>query len=184
MIDKMDVVVSAVSVDEPLLTKDLLEKNSLFSQYVIDLSVPRSVAHDVDTLSHVVVYNIDDIQTRTRKALEKREKAIPQVKNIISEEVEGFLSWSRELELSPTIHKIKASLERIRQEEMARFIKNATEKEVKLLDEVTRNMVHKILRMPVLQLKAACKRGEQAELIDVLNELFDLGAGKVEREQR
>ena len=181
-VDKMDVVISAVSVDEPLFTAELMGNNSLFSQYVIDLSVPRSVATEVDALSHVVVYNIDDIQTRTQQALEKRKKAIPQVRAIIAEEVEGFLSWSRELELSPTIHKIKASLERIRQEEMARFIKNATEKEAKLLDEVTKNMVHKILRMPVLQLKAACKRGEQAELIDVLNDLFDLGASKMEKE--
>lgn len=175
-LDKIDVIISAVSVEEPLLTAELMQGNSLFSQYVIDLSVPRSVATEVDTLSHVVVYNVDDIHTRTQRALEKRKSAIPHVKSIIGEEVEGFLSWSRELELTPTIHKIKASLEKIRQEEMARFIKNASEEEAKLLDEVTKNMVHKILRMPVLQLKAACKRGEQAELIDVLNELFDLEA--------
>jgi glutamyl-tRNA reductase len=28
--------------------------------------------------------------------------------------------------------------------------------------------------LPVLQLKAACKRGEADSMIDVLNELFDL----------
>ncbi|MFT7250045.1 MAG: glutamyl-tRNA reductase, partial [Arcticibacterium sp.] len=32
----------------------------------------------------------------------------------------------------------------------------------------------KIIKLPVLQLKAACQRGEAETLIDVLNDLFDL----------
>ena len=35
-------------------------------------------------------------------------------------------------------------------------------------------MMQKIMKLPVLQLKAACKRGEAETLIDVLNDLFDL----------
>jgi glutamyl-tRNA reductase len=51
-------------------------------------------------------------------------------------------------------------------------------------------MMQKIIKLPVLQLKAACKRGEAETLIDVLNDLFNLekqpepievaGRGKVE----
>jgi glutamyl-tRNA reductase len=37
-------------------------------------------------------------------------------------------------------------------------------------------MVQKIIKLPVLQLKAACKRGEAESLIDVLNDLFNLEA--------
>ena len=35
-------------------------------------------------------------------------------------------------------------------------------------------MMQKIIKLPVLQLKAACKRGEAETLIDVLNDLFNL----------
>jgi glutamyl-tRNA reductase len=35
-------------------------------------------------------------------------------------------------------------------------------------------IVQKIIKMPVLQLKAACKRGEADQLVDVINEIFDL----------
>jgi len=35
-------------------------------------------------------------------------------------------------------------------------------------------MMQKILKLPVLQLKAACKRGEEETLIGVLNDLFNL----------
>jgi glutamyl-tRNA reductase len=34
--------------------------------------------------------------------------------------------------------------------------------------------MQKVIKLPVLQLKAACRRGEAETLIDVLNDLFDL----------
>jgi glutamyl-tRNA reductase len=35
-------------------------------------------------------------------------------------------------------------------------------------------IVQKIMKSPVLNLKAACKRGEADQLVDVITELFDL----------
>jgi glutamyl-tRNA reductase len=38
--------------------------------------------------------------------------------------------------------------------------------------------MNKIMKMPVLQLKAACKRGEAETLVDILNDLFNLENAK------
>jgi glutamyl-tRNA reductase len=76
--------------------------------------------------------------------------------------------------VSPTIHKLKNALENIRQEEIARYLKKLGPEETKLVDDITRNIMQKIIKLPVLQLKAACKRGEAETLIDVLNDLFNL----------
>jgi glutamyl-tRNA reductase len=76
--------------------------------------------------------------------------------------------------VSPTIHKLKNALETIRQEEIARYLKKLGPEESKLVDDITRNIMQKIIKLPVLQLKAACKRGEAETLIDVLNDLFNL----------
>ena len=46
--------------------------------------------------------------------------------------------------------------------------------ESKLIDNITKSMMQKVIKLPVLQLKAACKRGEAETLIDLLNDLFDL----------
>ena len=35
-------------------------------------------------------------------------------------------------------------------------------------------MVQKIIKLPVLELKAACQRDQAETLVDVLNNLFDL----------
>ena len=78
------------------------------------------------------------------------------------------------MEVSPTIQKLKSALEEIRQAEMARHFKKMSPKEMELIDTVTKGMMQKIIKLPVLNLKAACKRGEAETLIDVLNDLFDL----------
>ncbi|MFT6871674.1 MAG: glutamyl-tRNA reductase, partial [Roseivirga sp.] len=39
---------------------------------------------------------------------------------------------------------------------------------------LSKSITQKIMKLPVLQLKAACKRGDADKLIDVLNDLFNL----------
>lgn len=172
---EFDVIVSSVRVSEPFLTKDLLASQPQHSfKYLFDLSVPRSISTEVEDLPGILLYNIDSIQNKTTEALQKRMEAIPQVRQIIFEAIDEFSNWTRDMEVSPTINKLKNALEQIRQEEMSRFLKNPTDKENKMVDKITKSMIQKIIKLPVLQLKAACKRGEAETLIDVLNDLFEL----------
>ncbi len=174
-IQKADVVISSVLRDEPFITKAILQKKSLYSfKYLIDLSVPRSVAADAEQVPGVIVYNIDNIQSRANEALGRRLASVPHVQAVISQALEEFGDWSKEMVVSPTIQKLKNALEHIRQEEMARFMKNLNEDEIAKMDKITSSMMQKIIKLPVLQLKAACKRGEAETLIDVLNDLFNL----------
>jgi glutamyl-tRNA reductase len=85
-----------------------------------------------------------------------------------------FEDWSKEMEVSPTIKKLKNALEEIRQKEIAKYLKHLDEKEREVIEQVTKSMIQKIIQLPVLQLKAACKRGEAETLVDVLNDLFNL----------
>ena len=86
----------------------------------------------------------------------------------------GLHDWAKEMLVSPIIQKVKASLEQLRQEELDRFQKKATPAESKLLDEATRSLMQKVLKQHVLQLKAACKRDDAGQLVELLGELFDL----------
>ena len=85
-----------------------------------------------------------------------------------------FEDWSREMVVSPTIQKLKNSLEQIRKEELTRFLKNAKPEEAQKLEEMSRSLMQKILKYPVLHLKAACKRGDAESLSELLQDLFNL----------
>ncbi|WP_247236293.1 glutamyl-tRNA reductase [Telluribacter sp. SYSU D00476] len=172
---RADVIVSSIVRDEPYFTRELMNKlGGLTFKYLIDLSVPRSVEPEVEEVPGVVLYNIDTIRSRADEALVRRMQAVPKVKSIIEEAVTEFNDWSKEMIVSPTIQKLKNALEQIRQEEMARYMKGMTDAEAAKLERITSSMMQKIIKLPVLQLKAACKRGEAETLIDVLNDLFNL----------
>ncbi len=174
-IEKADVVISSIRAAKPLITKGIVSKNLPKSfKFFIDLSVPRSVEDDLETIPGILVYNIDTLQAKADKALSLRMQAIPQVNQIIGEAIESFEDWSKEIEVSPIIHKLKNALEQIRKEEMGRYLKNLSPEESEKIEKITQSIIQKIIKLPVIQLKAACKRGEAENMIEAINELFDL----------
>jgi glutamyl-tRNA reductase len=174
-VKRSDVIISSVMIDKPLITKNLIDKIGILTyKYFIDLSVPRSIEDSVEDISGALVYNIDSLRERADEALRIRMAAIPQVERIIEDAIVGFNDWSREMVVSPTINKLKNALEQIRKEEIARHLKNLSSEEAERIEKITMGIVQKIMKSPVLNLKAACKRGEADQLVDVITELFDL----------
>ncbi len=177
-----DVIVCSVRMQEPFITKQLVESFTIPSFKVfIDLSVPRSIETTLEDLPGVVLYNVDNIRSKATAALQNRLDAIPAVEAILEESIEEFEAWQKEMIVSPTIQKLKQSLEQIRQEELGRYLKNVGEKEFVLIDKITKSMMQKVLKVPVVQLRAACQRDEAAEMIELISDLFDLEKSKNEK---
>lgn len=179
-IEASNIIISSIRRETPLITAATFNDKPQFSvKYLIDLSVPRSIDQSVESVAGIVLYNLDEIQARANEGMQRRMEAIPQVKAIIGDAIAEFNSWSQEMIVSPTIQKFKNALEQIRKEEIARHMKGMTAEEIEKADKITAGIMQKIIKMPVIQLKAACKRGDADSMIDVLNELFDLEKQKV-----
>lgn len=174
-IGSFDIIVSSVNMVSPLITQSQLKNAAIFThKFLIDLAVPRSITPDVEELPGVLLYNIDDIKSRATEALKKRIDSIPSVEAIVAEAIVDFNDWSKEMIVSPTIHKLKNALEEIRMEEISRHLKSLNPAEAEKIEKITKSMMQKVIKLPVLQLKAACKRGEAENLIGLLNNLFNL----------
>ncbi len=170
-----DVVVSSIMKSEPFITKALVKAMEIPSyKLFVDLSVPRSIETTIEDVPGVLLYNVDNIRSKASETLEKRLASIPQVEKIIDESIDEFFNWKKEMMVSPTINKLKNALEQIRQEEMSRFLKNADEKQIAMIDKITKSMMQKILKVPVVQLRAACQRDDADKMVDILSDLFDL----------
>jgi len=179
--EEADVIVCSIQRSEPFITKELVKKFQINSyKLLVDLSVPRSVETSVEDVPGVVLYNVDNIRSKASETLEKRLASVPKVEEIIEESIKEFFDWKKEMIASPTINKLKQSLEQIRQEEMARFAKNADKKEYAVIDKITKSMMQKILKVPVVQLRAACQRDQAEEMIQIISDLFDLEKVKTE----
>ncbi|WP_205503361.1 glutamyl-tRNA reductase [Rufibacter psychrotolerans] len=170
-----DVVISSVPGDCFQITKENLPAlGNGQTKSFLDLSMPRSVADDVATLPGMQVYNVDTIKNRATEALDKRLASVPAVEGLITEALEEFSAWTQEMGFTATIQQFKNQLEKIRQQEVARAIKKLNPQEQELLETVTKNILNKIVKLPVLELKAACQRGESEALLEGLSSLFNL----------
>ncbi|MBN7815621.1 glutamyl-tRNA reductase [Algoriphagus pacificus] len=177
-----DVIVCSIMKNEPFITKELIKKFEIPSyKLLIDLSVPRSIETSVEDVPGVILYNVDNIRSKTSEALEKRLASIPLVEEIIGESIEEFYNWKKEMMVSPTINKLKQTLEQIRLEELSRYMKNADEKEFAVIDKITKSMMQKILKVPVVQLRAACKRDQAEEMIEIISDLFNLDRENIKK---
>jgi len=168
------VIISTVQTEKPIICQSTIDAEELGLKYFIDLSVPRSIDENIGEIQGTLLYNIDNINSQTSKTIEKRIAAIPKVEAIIEQSMDELHDWEQEMEVSPTINKLKNALEDIRQKEINKHIKELNPQNLEQIDAITRGMMQKIMKLPVLQLKAACKRGEAETLIDILNGLFDL----------
>ncbi len=174
-IPSADVVVTAVNSPAEIILKQHLSKLPVGDyKYFIDLSVPRSIETGIEDINGVLLYNIDNIQSRADEALSRRLAAVPEVERLVYQAVEDFDDWSKDMSVSPTINKLKNTLEQIRKQEIARHLKDASDEEVFRIEKLTKSIMQKVIKLPVLELKAACRRGEAETLIDVLNDLFNL----------
>jgi len=170
-----DIIVSSVATQAPIINEDTLQPKQLFSyKYFIDLSVPRSIDNNLEQIPGVLLYNVDQINTRTKQALSKRLAAIPEVETIVRQSIADFSNWSQESLVSPTINKLKNALEDIRKQEISKYLKQLDAQQEDLVDKITKGILQKIIKLPVIQLKAACKRGEAENLVGALVDIFNL----------
>ncbi|MCH7398992.1 glutamyl-tRNA reductase [Belliella sp. DSM 107340] len=170
-----DVIISSIMKSDPFITKNLVKSFDISSyKLFVDLSVPRSIETSIEDVPGVLLYNVDNIRSKASETLENRLAAVPKVEQIIVESIDEFYNWKKEMMVSPTINKLKNALEQIRLEEMERFLKNADQKEIDVIDRITKSMMQKILKVPVVQLRAACQRDQADNMIEILSDLFDL----------
>jgi glutamyl-tRNA reductase len=170
-----DVIISSVMKSEPFITKKLVSTFDIKSyKLFVDLSVPRSIDTLVEDIPGVLLYNVDNIKSKASETLNKRTAAIPQVEAIISESIREFYDWKKEMMVSPTINKLKNALEQIRKGELERYLKNADAEQYEIIDRITKSMMQKIIKVPVVQLRAACKRDQAEEMIEIITDIFDL----------
>lgn len=115
-IQKADVVIVATGAQNPTVDKAILNlKKPLL---ILDLSIPKNVHNNVETVEGVTLVHMDQLAQITDETLENRKKHIPAAEAIIEEIMEEFLAWTKQRKFAPTIHALKAKLNSIKEGEL------------------------------------------------------------------
>lgn len=178
----VDIVISSTGAGHYILVRDhlkgLMRRRKNRPIFFIDIAVPRDIDPEINRVSNIYVYDIDDLKGVIEENLNEREKEALKGERIIETATIRFRSWLLSLDVVPTIVAIRQKLEDIRQAELKKTfstLKTASPEDRKAIERLTISMINKIMHDPILFLKD-CEHKENVRslYIDVSRKLFNL----------
>ncbi len=161
----------------PEMVNEAMKHRAERSLVLIDIAVPRNIDPDVANIPHVKLYDMDSLNAKLEHSLAERMAEVPQVKNILDEELEQFGDYLKSLEMLPLIADMRQSAETIRQTELEktlRHLPDLTEAERDHIEAMTQALVKKILHAPTHRLRAEATSSHASEYAAVARTLFNL----------
>lgn len=164
-------------VVHPKEARRAMKKREGRSLLFFDIAVPRDVDPDVGEIDGVTVYNIDDLEEVVDEHREERQKEAHQAEAIVEEEVASILDKFQYLSFQPLMARLSQRADKIRRREVRRAVSKLpelNEAEQKVLDQMTKMIVRKLLRFPMMTISAAAGTEREAFYVDAMKRLFKL----------
>ncbi len=176
-----DIVISSTAAPHPVIEKEDMAKVMKGRRnkpiFIIDIAVPRDVEPEVNALYNAYLYDIDDLQTVVENNLEERQKSTRAAEEIIAEEIKQFTAWLSSLEVTPTIGELKKVSEKIRLEELEKFMHRLGDldpQEKENIKALTNVLMNRLLHEPIVRMKELAKHKNGYTYVESLRYLFDL----------
>lgn len=175
-----DIIITSTGAPHIILNQEHLQSAMAQrpdqSMFIIDIAVPRDVATDVKAIPNVHLYDIDDLQQQVEDNVRERVLEIPQVEQIVAEELAQFLRWLSSLDVVSTITDLRHQMETLRQKELTRLFNrlDLDERTEQLVATMTHRLVNKILHQPMMGLKEKAANGDSAAYVSMVRHLFAL----------
>ena len=177
----VDVIVTSTGaphyVIKPWETRQLMTKRKSRKLFLIDIAVPRDVDPEVGEIKNVCLYNIDALEEVVDEHVQERREEAVQAQKIVEEEVVSIEEKFQYLSFRPLMALLSERCERIRQREIKRAsskLPDLTKEEKRQIEHMTRMIVRKILRMPMMKLNASAGTPQEEFYIDAMRSLFKL----------
>lgn len=169
-------VVSALEVSAPVLGRAHFADLG-HDVLVVDLGVPRAVAHDVDELSHVRRIDLGDLHERVERALGDRRVAVAAAEAIVAADVERYLDDQRARGAAVIVRQLREHFDGVVASELARRahdLDDLSDEQRAVVTSLVRTVVAKIAHRPTIALKEAAGTDQGTRLTEATRNLFDL----------
>jgi glutamyl-tRNA reductase len=178
---KVNVVLTCVSVKEPILTLERMERVSQrrlgWPMLMIDLGLPRNVETSVGTLPWVHLYDLDSLGRVLEEQNSFRREELERCRNLIDEAVREYDAWEQQRQVMPAIVSLRRKFHQIGEDELSRLASldgTFTPKQWELVEKTIHRVIHKILHEPTTTLTDVARDSRAAVYAGVLRKLFDL----------
>ncbi len=176
-----DILISSTGAPHTLISfemvKEAMSQRAERPLVLIDIAVPRDIDPDVANVPHVKLFDMDNLNAQLEHSLTERMAEVPQVKNILDEELKLFGEYLSSLKMLPLIADIRQNAETIRQAELEKTLRrmpDLTDAERERIEAMTQALVKKLLEAPTQRLRAEAVCPHAPEYAAVTRALFDL----------
>lgn len=128
-VTEADVILVSTNSKEPTLNVAHL-LNATNEKLILDISIPFNVDPEVKNLKGITLVTVDELSKVADATLQKREKEIPKVKQLIQEHIEEFKEWHEMRQYIPLIKATKSTLINLQHEQYLKQNFNITQNDI------------------------------------------------------
>src|SRR6516165_9070609 len=170
---EVDVVLTSTAAPGVLIEPHQVPARRRRPLFFIDIAVPRDVDPAVHELDGCFLYDIDDLEAVVSETLSGRRAEAEVAERLVVEEAERFREWRASLDVVPAIASLRAHADAIRAAELAK-LSSLPPEELERLDQVTAQIVAKLLHEPTVRMKEAAADGGGEAYAAAIRRLFGL----------
>ncbi len=141
----------------------------------LDLSVPRDIDPEAAQLPDLTLYDMDRLQATCSVNRARRDLEAARATTIVNDGVERFMDWWRARRVAPSITRLRARAEAIRDQELSRALARLSglgPREQLIIRGLAARIVNQLLHRPITTLKTDAEGANMARTVE---RLFELG---------
>jgi len=184
-LDWPDLIVTSVSVEEPILSRALIERAMAArgnrAMLVIDLGVPRNAAADVADVYNTYLYNVDDLTQIVEQNKKARVAEIPRAEAIIDEHVEKFLHWQAGVAAGAVLGDLRQKLSAEREafvEERLASMPHLSEADRAQVAAMLQEFLDRVVISPAERMRGIPELRRKVQNFEAIRDLFRLDREK------
>ncbi|WP_145444084.1 glutamyl-tRNA reductase [Staphylococcus pettenkoferi] len=178
-----DMVISSTSSSDYIITNSMMQ--SIASQrkndslVLIDIALPRDVEPDINAITDVFNYDVDDLKGLVDANLRERQLAADAIAAQIPQEIDAHNEWVNMLGVVPVIRALREKAMNIQSETMDsidRKLPYLSERERKVISKHTKSIINQMLKDPIKQAKELGNEKKSNEKLELFQNIFDIEA--------
>ena len=174
-----DVIVSAVGVQEALLSKPMIERAMAArgnrALFLMDLGLPRNIDPSVADLYNTYLYTMDDLAEIVQQNRNARQSEVPKAEGLVEEHVGKFISWQASVELIGVLDTLRGSLKERRSAFLQEKLSGAnhfSDEDRESIGNMMDELIEKLLIVPAERLRTEKELRKKIQSVEAIRQLY------------
>jgi glutamyl-tRNA reductase len=174
-----DVIVSAVGVQEALLTKAMIERAMAArgnrALFLMDLGLPRNIDPAVAGIYNAYLYTMEDLTEIVQQNKNARQSEVPKAESLVEEHVGKFISWQASVELIGVLDTLRGSLKERRAKflhEKLSGINHFSPEDRDHIGKMMDELIEKLLIVPAERLRSEKELRKKIQSVEAIRDLY------------